>query len=123
MAWRRALLESAVWCAARLRSTRAPAGDPSSIFVLRNNDIGDLLIVTPLFDALRRRFPRARICAGVGAGNADLLRGNPHVSDVISREDQNEYGRGKLIVENCSSRSGEYWTEATHVAWFEIDLR
>lgn len=54
---------------------------------------------------------------------ADQGRKDPHVSDVISREDQNEYGRGKLIVENCSSRSGEYWTEATHVAWFEIDLR
>ncbi|GAA3748840.1 anti-sigma regulatory factor (Ser/Thr protein kinase) [Spinactinospora alkalitolerans] len=37
------------------------------------------------------------------------------------REDGEDYGRGKLIIENCTSRSGEYWTDATHVAWFEID--
>ncbi|MEY9213422.1 ATP-binding protein [Thermobifida halotolerans] len=64
-----------------------------------------------------------RIDAGnVRVAVADQGRKNPEESDVIGREDQNEYGRGKLIVEDCSSRSGEYWTEATHVAWFEIDL-
>ncbi|MFC7329491.1 ATP-binding protein [Marinactinospora rubrisoli] len=38
------------------------------------------------------------------------------------REDDADYGRGKLIIQNCTSRSGEYWTDATHVSWFEIDL-
>ncbi len=56
---------------------------PRSIFVLRNNDVGDLLVVTPLFDALRRRFPEARITAGVGSWNLDVLRGNPHLSEVL----------------------------------------
>ncbi|PSK89153.1 anti-sigma regulatory factor (Ser/Thr protein kinase) [Murinocardiopsis flavida] len=36
------------------------------------------------------------------------------------RDDSDEYGRGKLIIESCSTRSGEYWTDATHVCWFEI---
>ena len=57
--------------------------EPRSIFVLRNNDVGDLLIVTPLFDALRRRFPAAHIVAGVGSWNLDVLRGNPHLSEVL----------------------------------------
>jgi heptosyltransferase-2 len=56
---------------------------PESIFVLRNNDIGDLLVVTPLFDALRRRFPEARIAAGVGRWSLDALRLNPHLSEVL----------------------------------------
>ena len=41
--------------------------------------------------------------------------------DEHGREDGDDFGRGKFIVENCATRSGDYWTEATHVAWFEID--
>jgi ADP-heptose:LPS heptosyltransferase len=84
MGWRRSILEGVVWGAARCASaaTDVPSR-PRSIFVLRNNDIGDLLVVTPLFDALRRRFPDAAIVAGVGEWNAEILRGNPHLSDVM----------------------------------------
>ncbi|MDE3721248.1 ATP-binding protein [Nocardiopsis sp. N85] len=38
-----------------------------------------------------------------------------------TRDDGDDFGRGKLIIDSCASRSGEYWSEATHVAWFEID--
>ena len=38
-----------------------------------------------------------------------------------TREDGDDFGRGKLIVDSCSTRSGEYWSEATHVAWLEIE--
>lgn len=38
-----------------------------------------------------------------------------------TREDGDDFGRGKFIVDSCATRSGEYWSEATHVAWFEID--
>jgi ADP-heptose:LPS heptosyltransferase len=73
----------------RLASAFAPAGaappqEPRSIFVLRNNDIGDLLAVTPLFAALRHRFPGAWIAAGVGSWNLDVLRDNPHLSEVLA---------------------------------------
>ncbi len=54
--------------------------DPESIFVLRNNDIGDTIVITPLFDALRRLFPRARVVAGVGPWSAPVLEHNPHLS-------------------------------------------
>ncbi|HTG35238.1 MAG TPA: glycosyltransferase family 9 protein [Thermoanaerobaculia bacterium] len=66
------------------RDGAAPPADPRSIFVLRNNDLGDLLVVTPLFEALRRRFPDARIAAGVGSWSLELLRGNPHLSEVLT---------------------------------------
>jgi heptosyltransferase-2 len=79
-----ASLETLVRSAALLTpAAKAPPPEPRSIFVLRNNDVGDLLVVTPLFDALRRRFPDARIAAGVGAWNLDVLRGNPHLSEVL----------------------------------------
>ncbi|KOX22135.1 ATP-binding protein [Nocardiopsis sp. NRRL B-16309] len=38
-----------------------------------------------------------------------------------SRDDGEDFGRGKLIVDSCATRSGDYWNEDTHVAWFEID--
>ncbi|HET9210249.1 MAG TPA: glycosyltransferase family 9 protein [Thermoanaerobaculia bacterium] len=77
-------MEGIVRLAARPAPTLAgPPREPGSIFVLRNNDIGDLLVVTPLFDALRRRFPDAQIAAGVGDWSRDVLRGNPHLSEVL----------------------------------------
>ncbi|WP_017612294.1 ATP-binding protein [Nocardiopsis salina] len=38
-----------------------------------------------------------------------------------SRDDGEDFGRGKLIVDSCATRSDEYTSETTHVAWFEID--
>ena len=65
------------------RTDAPPATEPGSIFVLRNNDIGDVLVVTPLFEALRRRFADARIVAGVGDWAADVLRHNPFIDEVL----------------------------------------
>lgn len=80
----RAALEAAVRTVAAFSPTlpSRPAA-PRSIFVLRNNDVGDLLVVTPLFEALRRLFPESWIAAGVGDWNRDVLRGNPYVSEVL----------------------------------------
>jgi heptosyltransferase-2 len=84
MAWKRDALEFATRCCAMLAPrSAAPPSEPQSIFVLRNNDIGDLLVVTPLFEALKRRFPRAKIVAGVGDWAAPVLAGNPHVDETL----------------------------------------
>jgi ADP-heptose:LPS heptosyltransferase len=65
------------------RNARELPDSPKKIFILRNNDIGDLIVVTPLFDALRRRFPQAEILAGIGYWNREVLIGSPHVSRVV----------------------------------------
>ncbi len=79
-----AVLEVAVRrAAARAPSLPEPPAEPRSIFVLRNNDVGDLLVVTPLFEALARRFPEARIAAGTGDWSRDVLLHNPWVSEVL----------------------------------------
>ncbi|QBI55617.1 ATP-binding protein [Streptomonospora litoralis] len=49
-------------------------------------------------------------------------RSHAAASDDPERADNDDYGRGKLIIESCTTRSGEYWTHTTHVAWFEIDV-
>jgi heptosyltransferase-2 len=84
MSWKRHAIESVCSGVSRFarRAVKLPA-NPRSIFVLRNNDIGDLLVVTPLFAALRRRFPEARIIAGIGDWNRDVLRDNPNVDEIL----------------------------------------
>ena len=57
--------------------------DPISIFVLRNNDLGDVICSTPLFAALRKWFPAARIVAGVGHWAEPILSRNPNVDEVL----------------------------------------
>lgn len=57
--------------------------NPRNIFVLRNNDLGDLLIITPLFEALKKRFPAAKITVGTGDWAREILQNNPYVSQVM----------------------------------------
>jgi heptosyltransferase-2 len=84
MSWKRHAIETFCGGVSRFaRRTPEPPANPRSIFVLRNNDIGDLLVITPLFAALRRRFPEARIIAGVGDWNRDVLRDNPNVDEIL----------------------------------------
>jgi ADP-heptose:LPS heptosyltransferase len=84
VSWRRSVFEFLVGSSS-LFSPKAskPPIAPEKIFVLRNNDIGDLLAITPLFDALKRIFPHAGIIAGVGFWNAEVLLGNPHVYGIV----------------------------------------
>ena len=104
----------------------APAAAPTapgSIFVLRNNDLGDVIIITPLFDALRRRFPDSAIIAGVGAWSAPILRGNPHVSEVLELQApfHNKYlslpvdGRAKSLATN-DLRAMRYLAHSPEIA-------
>jgi heptosyltransferase-2 len=56
---------------------------PLSILVLRNNDLGDVVAITPLFQALRMAFPDATLVAAVGAWSKEILKFNPYLSKVI----------------------------------------
>lgn len=52
------------------------------LLVLRPDNIGDLVLTTPVFAALRSRFPAARIDALVNSYNAPVLHGHPDVDRV-----------------------------------------
>jgi ADP-heptose:LPS heptosyltransferase len=83
--WRRSILEHFVAaCSLVAPSAQKPPPAPGKIFVLRNNDIGDLLAVTPLFEALKRTFPEAEIVAGIGRWNTEVLLGNPYVDRIVT---------------------------------------
>jgi heptosyltransferase-2 len=85
VSWKRTLIDNAVGCVAALTAPRRSANNPpTAVFVLRNNDLGDVLTATPLFEALKRLWPHARVLAGVGDWAVPLLGHNPHVDEVVS---------------------------------------
>ena len=55
-----------------------------SFFVLRNNDLGDVLVATPLIRGLKRAFPESNISMGVGDWAKPLLENNPYLDEIIS---------------------------------------
>ena len=54
-----------------------------NFFVLRNNDLGDVLVATPLLEALKTAFPESKVLIGVGDWASPLLENNPYVDEVI----------------------------------------
>ena len=56
---------------------------PPDILLVRFSAIGDILLLTPLLRALRRRHPDARITVVTRAAFAPLLAHNPRVTEVI----------------------------------------
>ena len=54
------------------------------ILVIKLRLIGDVLLSTPVFAALRERFPKAHIAACVSAGTGGILDGDPNVTEIIS---------------------------------------
>jgi ADP-heptose:LPS heptosyltransferase len=54
------------------------------VFVLRNNDLGDVLTATPLLAALRAGLPDAHIAVGVGEWSRPLLANSPDVDEVVT---------------------------------------
>jgi len=53
------------------------------IAVVKLDHIGDLLLATPVFEALRQHCPQARITAVVGSWSKGVLRDNPFVDEVV----------------------------------------
>jgi ADP-heptose:LPS heptosyltransferase len=54
------------------------------IFILRNNDLGDVLVATPLIKGLRKAFPQAIISMGVGDWARPLLENNADLDEIVS---------------------------------------
>jgi len=64
-----------------IQATSAPR-----ILIIRRDNIGDLVCTTPLFEALRRTLPHARIAALANSYNAEVLARNPSVDAVFAYE-------------------------------------
>lgn len=85
MGWKDLLIETPVWVIGRFYRPRFdPHSDtPREILVLRPNDFGELLTTTPLFEALRKRFPTTRLVAGVGSWGRPIVENNPFIDEIV----------------------------------------
>jgi ADP-heptose:LPS heptosyltransferase len=91
------------------------SGEPvaaPSILVIRRDNIGDLVCTTPLFSALRTKYPRAWIAALVNRYNAAVLEKNPDISAVYSYQKAKHRSSGESLL-------GIYW----HRARLILELR
>jgi heptosyltransferase-2 len=57
-----------------------------NVLAVRFSSIGDVLLTTPLFRAIRHRYPAARITVLTKQAYAPLLSHNPHIGRVIGVE-------------------------------------
>ncbi|QEL66348.1 hypothetical protein OTERR_28720 [Oryzomicrobium terrae] len=74
------------------------------ILVIRRDNIGDLICTTPLFAALRQRYPDAYLAALVNSYNAPAIAGNPHL-DAIHAYTKGKHAEGETVL-------GAYWRRA-----------
>ncbi len=65
-----------------LKFRRVP--EPKKILCIRIDHIGDVLLTTPAFRALRKRYPKARIDVLVRSFSKEILDGNKNISKILT---------------------------------------
>ena len=80
-----------------------------SILVVRRDNIGDLVCTTPLFSALRRRYPGAWIGALVNSYNAAVLDRNPDLDRVVVYTKLKHLERGQSALGTLARRIAALW--------------
>lgn len=60
------------------------SGKLSKLLIIRRDNIGDLVLTTPLIHALRARWPNARIDVLVNSYNLPVLENNPDISNAYA---------------------------------------
>ena len=68
------------------------------ILVVRNDNIGDLILTTPAIEALRRAFPDVFLAVLVADYTKEAVVGNPHIDKVYSYEKAKHSKSNKLMA-------------------------
>ncbi len=58
--------------------------EPSSIIIRMPNWLGDVVMATPVIEAVRNRWPRAHICVMISKSLAPLLERDPHINEIFA---------------------------------------
>lgn len=74
-------------------------GKPHRILVTRTDRLGDLVLSTPVFEAIRRKFPDAHIACLTFLENRAVVEGNPYLNEVIVYDKK---GRERGWLQNLS---------------------
>ena len=65
-----------------------------NILAIKLRYLGDVLLATPTLHALKSAYPQARLTVLVNRGTEDILRGNPHVDEVLPLD------RGSIVQQS-----------------------
>jgi heptosyltransferase-2 len=67
-----------------MRAANAPAGRPiGNILVLRLDNLGDVVMSTPIFREIKRCFPAARLTVLVQERCREIIKNNPYIDDIF----------------------------------------
>jgi heptosyltransferase-3 len=88
-----------------MQSLVSSATARSKFLVIRRDNIGDLILTTPLIRALRQRFPEAWIGALVNSYNARVLEANPDLDEVFVYTKAKHRGSGSALSAYWSTLS------------------
>ena len=83
-----------------------------NILLVRLRLIGDVVFTTPAIRALRRRYPDARIAYIVEEEAAPVVRGNPHLDEVIVAASPRAPGRLRAdlaLIRAAAPRASTTW--------------
>ncbi len=59
---------------------------------MRTDRMGDVILSTPVFEAIKSKYPESHLCVMVSSYAADVLKNNPHVDDVIIDDHERQGG-------------------------------
>jgi ADP-heptose:LPS heptosyltransferase len=82
--------------------------NPSRILIIRRDNIGDLICTTPLFEALRQKYPQAYIAALVNSYNEPAIQANPHL-DAIFAYTKGKHTAGESLIHAYFRRLKLIW--------------
>lgn len=78
---------------------------PTRILIVRNDRLGDLVLTTPMFEALKRGMPKSHLETLVSPGNLDLVKNNPFVDGILLDEYDHSLRGFLQLVRNIKKRS------------------
>ena len=72
---------------------------PRNILAIKLRYLGDVLLATPTLHALKVAFPEARLTVLVNRGTDDILRGNPHVDEILPLDRGSILQQSRVIMD------------------------
>lgn len=63
-----------------------PLSEKARILVTRTDRIGDLVVSTPIFEAIKKHYPRGYLAVCVFSEHRELVEGNPFIDEIILYE-------------------------------------
>ena len=78
----------------RVKYSVANKTDIPKILLIKLGAVGDLVLVSPFFDQLRKHFPHSEIVLVVGRSSQDAVENNPNIDRIICADDYILYQGG-----------------------------